>query len=83
MEALKVTEFTRSTSTHTQKIDGFTDAELDYLNLIDYRDMKQYVLDELDKRNNKLGSTWHNGYGVYNVWIRGKSVYVEIGNTCD
>ena len=83
MEALKVEEFKRSIGTKTMKIDGFTGEELYDFERMDYRDMKNQVLEELDKRNNGIGTCWHNGYGVYNMWTRDNSVYVEIGTSCD
>lgn len=83
MNPLKTEEWRVGMGTTTMKIDGFSDQELDDLNKMDYRDMKEAVLDELDKRNHGLGSVWFRGYGVYNAWIREKSVYMEIGNSCD
>ena len=69
--------------TQTMKVSGFTEAELAALDAMYYQEMKKTVLDELDKRNNGLGTRWHNGYGVYHMWIKDKTVYVEIGNSCD
>jgi len=69
--------------TQTMKVSGFTEAELADLNAMYYQEMKKAVLDELDKRNGGLGTRWHNGYGVYHMWIKDNAVYVEIGNSCD
>ena len=65
------------------KVSGFTEKELSELNSMDYREMKETVLTMLDFRNNGKGTCWHNGYGVYQMWIRDGAVYVEIGNSCD
>lgn len=83
MNPLTIEEWRKGMGTTTMKVDGFSDQELSDLNAMDYRDMKEVVLDELDSRNNGLGSQWFRGYGVYQVWVREKSVYVEIGNSCD
>lgn len=80
---LKVEKVFDNIGTQTMKVSGWTDEELHDLNAMYYQDMFGTVLDELDKRNGNLGSCWHNGYGVYHMWIRDKAVYVEIGNSCD
>lgn len=69
--------------TQTMKVSGFTYEELDALNSMYYQEMIDSVLEMLDERNDGLGTRWHNGYGVYHMWIRDNAVYVEIGNSCD
>ena len=80
---LKIEKHYNSYSTRTMKVTGFTKQELSELNSMDYREMMETVLDMLDDRNCGQGSAWHNGYGVYGMWIRNNTVYVEIGNSCD
>jgi hypothetical protein len=67
---LKVEQFYSTRSTNTMKITGFTYKELSELNSMDYREMKETVLDMLDDRNGGLGSCWHNGYYVFSMWVR-------------
>lgn len=74
-------------STDTWEITGLTDAELSELNSMDFREMKQKALDIADTREHdhpvkNLGTVWHNGYGVYNTYIRGKVLCVEVGKNC-
>lgn len=67
----------------TMKITGFTDAELSELNSMDFREMREKVLEILDARNSGIGTRWRNGYGCYNVWIMNGAVYAEIGMSSD
>lgn len=83
VKALDVSEFRVNTATRVMKINGFSEKEMSELNSMDYREMKETVLSALDQRNNGIGSVWHNGYGVYTVWINNGTVYAEIGNSCD
>ena len=83
MEPLKIeTEFKRN-GYQIKKITGFTAFELDRLNMMPYQDMKEHLLDMLDKRNGNLGTCWHNGYGVYQMWVGADAMFVEIGDSCD
>lgn len=70
-------------STRTMKITGFTEQELHELNSMDYRDMKETLLNIIDDRNKNTATCWHNGYGIYCAWIRDDAAYVEIGKSCD
>lgn len=68
------------------KISGLTDAELSELNSMDYRDMKDKIVEIADTRESNhrgIGTQWAMGYGIYNAYIKGKDVYVEVGSTCD
>ena len=70
------------------KIEGFTEQELDELNSMEYREMKDKILDMIDSRqhnhwNKALGTTWKCGCGVYNAYIMNHAVYLEIGKSCD
>ena len=80
---LKIETAYKNVSTKVMKLTGFTEKELSELNSMDYREMMETVLDALDNRNNKVGTCWHNGYGVHTMWIRDGAVYVEIGRSCD
>ena len=80
---LRIETHFNSYSTRTVRITGFTEEELSELNSMDYREMKETVLDMLDDRNCGQGTVWHNGYGVYGMWIRDGAVFVEIGTSCD
>lgn len=66
-----------------KKVTGFTPFELDCLNRMPYQDMKQSALTMLDERNNGTGTVWHNGYGVYQMWVGADALFVEIGDNCD
>jgi DNA-binding LytR/AlgR family response regulator len=57
--------------------------ELEDLRHLHYQDMKNAVLEELDRRNGGLGTCWHNAYYVYQMWVRDDAVMVEIGNSSD
>lgn len=83
LKALDVSEYRVNLATKVMKVTGFTAKELDELNSMDYREMKDTVLCTLDDRNNGLGNVWHCGYGVYTLWIKNDSVFVEIGRSCD
>ena len=85
-EALKVTVFYEGVGSKVMKVDGFSDEDLDDLRRMDYRDMKKQVLDALDACNNNLGTCWQNGNGVLSMYMNGvhpKSIFVEIGKSCD
>lgn len=78
--SLSVETWRTGIGTNTMKVTGFSEKELDELNSMDYRDMKETVLDCLDERCGGIGSAWHNAYGVYQMWIREGAVFVEVGN---
>ena len=69
--------------TQVKKITGFTDEEISELNSMDYREMKETVLNILDERNGNIGTCWACGNGVYQMWINDGAVFVEIGSSCD
>lgn len=83
MEQLKIETFRKNIATTTMKITGFSEKELTELNSMDYREMKETIVDTLDRRNHGAGSMYHNGYGMYQAWIRDGAVYIEVGNSCD
>lgn len=80
---LEIHESNRSCGSRTMRITGFNREELIEFKLMTYQEMEKDVLDALDIRNNGLGTQWHNGYGVYQMWIAGDSVFVDIGDSCD
>ena len=85
-EALQVSVFYEGYGSKVMKIDGFSDEDLDELRRMDYRDMKKEVLEALDRYNGGLGTCWQNGNGVYSAYMNGqypKSIFVEIGKSCD
>ena len=65
------------------KITGLTERELDELNSMDYREMISTMVRILDSRNNKQGTCWAQGYGIYQMWIRNGAVFLEVGVSCD
>lgn len=83
MAKLTIEDFRKCIGTDTKKITGFTEKELSELNSMDYREMKEKIVEILDSRNGNIGTCWYCGYGIYNAWIRDGAVFVEIGNTCD
>ena len=80
---LTVERYREGVSVNVMKVTGLTDKELSELNSMEYREMIDTFLTILDQRNPNLGSCWHNGYGVYTVWINNGAVYAEIGKSCD
>ena len=85
-EALQVTTFYEGYGSKVMKVDGFSDSDLDDLRRMDYRDMIQQVLEALDKCNGGMGTQWKAGYGVFSAYMNGqypKSIFVEIGKSCD
>ena len=83
MVALKVETINNRTGSSCMKLTGFTEAELSELNSMDYREMKEKIIDMLDDRNNGLGTVWACGYGFWSAWIRDGAVYCDIGSSCD
>ena len=80
---LTVEKYREGVSVIVLKVTGFSEPERSELNSMEYREMIDTFLDILDQRNPKLGTCWHNGYGVFTVWINNGSVYAEIGKSCD
>ena len=83
MDKFNVELHYKNNSTDTMKVTGFTERELSELNSMTYHEMKESVLDVLDRCNDGLGSRWKCGYGVYQMWISNGAVFVEIGNSCE
>ena len=83
MKELTISKEYERAATRVMKVTGFTERELSELNSMDYREMKEKILEMLDDLNYGVGTCWHNGYGVYNAWIREGAVFIEIGNSCD
>lgn len=83
MSQLKIKEGNALCGTRTMEVHGFTESELSELNSMDYNEMKETVLNTLDEYCDGIGTRWHNGYGVYNMWIKDGAVFVEIGKSCD
>ena len=82
-EKLTVETAVERLATKVMKVSGFTEKELETFDRMDYRDMKEAVLAELDLRNQMLGTCWARGYGVYTMWLKDDAVMVEIGSSCD
>lgn len=74
---LKTELFRQNASTQCIRITGFSENELSELNSMDYREMKETIIDMLDRRNDKLGSRWV-GRGFLSAWINNGAVFVEI-----
>ena len=69
--------------TTIMSITGWTDEELHELGSMTYQDMKEKIMEVLDSRNGGIGTCWHNAYYIYQMWIHGDAVKVEIGNSSD
>lgn len=67
----------------TMKVTGFRDGELNELKSMEHHEAEEKLLTMLDDRNDKIGTCWGCGYGVYGVWFDNEAAYVNIGNTCD
>jgi len=80
---LNVKKLPCSGNLDTMKITGFADGELEELKNLPHRESGEKLLEMLDKRNDGIGSTWHNGYGVWSHWFDEEAAYVNIGRNCD
>ena len=80
---LKIETIRESFGTKTIQLTGFSEKDLSELNSMDYRDMKDKIVEIADARNHGIGTCWHNGYGIYNAWILDGSVFIETGTSCD
>lgn len=80
---LKVEKIPCSGSLDTMKITGFADGELAELKNMPHREAGERLLEMLDKRNDGIGTMWHNGYGVWSHWFDEEAAYVNIGRNCD
>ena len=80
---LKIETHQEDNRSRVMKITGLTEKELDELNSMDYREMISKMVEILDSRNDKQGTCWAQGYGIYQMWIRNGSVFMEVGVSCD
>lgn len=83
MSQLKIKEGNTLCGTRTMEVHGFTESELSELNSMTYQEMGRTVIHTLDRLCNGIGTQWHNGYGIYQMWIKDGVVFVEIGDSCD
>ena len=60
------------------KMTGLTEKELSELNSMDYRDMKEKIVEMLNYRT-ESGSIWTATNRLYNAYIRDGAVFCEIG----
>ena len=67
----------------TMKISGFAEGELESLKKMSNEDARERLLDMLDARNNRIATTWHNGYGIFGLWFDNEFAYLNIGRSCD
>ena len=67
----------------TMKVTGFRDGELNELKSMEHHEAEEKLLTMLDDRNDKTGTCWGCGNGVYGIWFDNEAAYVNIGNTCD
>lgn len=67
----------------TKMITGFRDGELNELKSMEHNEAKEKLLEMLDSRNNKTGTCWACGYGVYGMWFDNEAAYMNIGTSCD
>lgn len=85
-QPFNITTFREGIGVRIMQVDGFSDDEMKELGSMDYREMKDTVLEMIDRRNVGVGTCWHNGYGVYSMYtnsIYPNSIFVEIGTSCD
>lgn len=62
-------------------VSGFTDDELAQLR--GTKNPKDKIVSILDERNNRIGTCWECGYGIYEVFVGEKDVCVTTGISCD
>ena len=73
-------------ATSIMRVSGFSVEEMKELSKLPVMKMEERVLEMINQRNNGIGTCWHNGNGVYRVYISQMcpdSVFVEIGKSCD
>ena len=66
-----------------ERIGGFNEGELNELKSMEHHEAEEKLLTMLDDRNDKTGTCWGCGNGVYGIWFDNEAAYVNIGNTCD
>ena len=66
------------------EISGFTDDELVMLAGMRSQEALDWILEQLDERNEGIGTVWHNGYGIHYFQIRmsNQTVLVVTGASC-
>ena len=85
-EPLQISLFRNGLGVKTMKVKGFTEQEVVAFSLLPMEERIDAVLKQLDERNGNTGTCWHNGNGVYSVYVLHSyptSVLVEIGSGCD
>lgn len=86
MKPLKISTFYEGVATRTMKLDGLSVEELNELASMDYREMKEKIIEILNARNMGTGTRWACGYGLYSAFYNHAhpmSIFVEIGKNCD
>lgn len=78
---LNVERFRKGLGVDVIRVSGFTADELYDLRHMDYRDMKMVIIQELNKRNNRLGSQYmkHGVYHMYENQAYPDSIFIEVG----
>lgn len=68
-------------------VTGFSDEEIEEINKMYFDDDKEgaqeRALEIIDKRNNNIGTCWHNGYGIYGFSLKTNGCTFIVGNSCD
>lgn len=62
---------------------GFSDEEIERLNVLSYADAIQEVVEIINRRNQGKAKEFQCGYGIYGMRIVGKDVYLTVGDSCD
>ena len=83
MARLTIEKKQYSSGMDTMKITGFDDGELSELKSMAHEEAKDKLLEMLDSRNDRLGTRWSCGYGVYSHWFDNEAAYMNIGSSCD
>ena len=84
MKPLKISEIESGRpGIKTMRVTGFSEDELSRIRGLEHSAAMDYALTILDNRNDKIGSCWLCGYGVYAMWMDDDSVYFNIGTGCD
>jgi len=83
MATLKIEKQPCTHALDTMKITGFTDAELSELKSMEHHESKEVLLQMLDDRNNRQGTVWACGPGVFGLWYDNDAAYLNVGRSCD
>lgn len=65
------------------KITGFNAGELNELKSMEHHEAKEKLIEMLDSRNNREGTSLACGYGIYGLWFDNEAAYLSVGSTCD